>query len=179
MLAFEAANPLWGIITNPSDPSRHPGGSSGGEAALISSDGSPLGIGSDIGGSLRIPAHFSGCFGLKPCIGRFSTNGTVSPSPGFRGISSTMGPMGRSVDDLEIATRLHCNASVDLAKLEGLIPLPYRDVTLPKKLKFGYYRTDGFCRASPACERAVMETVEALRKKGHECVEFEPLDRKS
>lgn len=90
-----------------------------------------------------------------------------------------MGPMGRSIDDIELATRVQCDASVGLARTEGLIPLPYRDVELPKKLKFGYYLTDGFCRASPACERAVLETVEALRKKGHECVEFEPLDRES
>lgn len=69
MLAFECANPLFGPTTNPYSPAFTCGGSSGGEAALIGSDGSPLGIGSDIGGSLRIPAHYSGCYGLKPvCV---------------------------------------------------------------------------------------------------------------
>lgn len=111
-----------------------------------------------------------------------------------------MGPMGRSVADLEIATRVVVDASVSReAQMEGLLPLQYREVKLPEKLKFGYYLTgepcfgderprgradlllpvDGFCRASPACERAVLETVEALEKQGHECVEFSPLDREA
>ncbi|ORY92559.1 amidase signature enzyme [Leucosporidium creatinivorum] len=177
MLSFECSSPLWGISTNPYDKERIPGGSSGGEAALLASDGSPLGFGSDIGGSLRIPAHFSGCYGLKPCHSRFPVKGAATANPGFQAIEVTMGPMGRSVADLELATRVVVDASVGHeAQMEGLVPLKYREVELPEKLKFGYYLTDGFCRASPACERAVLETVEALRKKGHECVEFVPHD---
>jgi len=89
MLSFECANPLWGISRNPYAPSQIPGGSSGGEAALLASDGSACGVGSDIGGSLRIPAHFSGCFGLKPSGGRWPGGGTRSPQPGFTSINST------------------------------------------------------------------------------------------
>ncbi|GEM07545.1 amidase family protein [Rhodotorula toruloides] len=176
MLSFESSNPLFGITKNPYNPDRIPGGSSGGEAALLASDGSVLGIGSDIGGSLRIPAHFSGCFSLKPCSGRFPASGCQNFTPGFEGVHSTMGPMGRSVSDVEALTRVFLDASIDVSRTEtGVIPMPYKkDVELPKKLKFGYYLNDGFCKASPACERAVLMAVEALRKKGHECVEFEP-----
>lgn len=87
--------------------------------------------------------------------------------------------MGRSVADLELACRVVFDASIALSRVESLLPLPFREVTLPAKLKFGYYTTDGFCRASPASRRAVLESVEALRKLGHECVEFEPVSRAS
>lgn len=130
------------------------------------------------GGSLRIPAHFSGCFSLKPCHGRFPSTGCRGFNPGFTAIPSSMGPMGRSVVDVELLSRVMLDASVDLAQSEtGLIPLAYCSVELPKKLRIGYFTHDGFCRASPACQRAVMETVEALRREGHECVEFEPPSR--
>lgn len=141
MLAFECANPLFGATNNPYDATRTCGGSSGGEAALLASDGCPLGFGSDIGGSLRIPAHYSGCYGLKPCHSRFPTRGSVSSSPGFESIKTSFGPMGRSVADLELGTRAVVDASVELSRVEGLVPLPYRDVKLPEKLKFGYYLT--------------------------------------
>ena len=87
--------------------------------------------------------------------------------------------MGRSVSDLALACRVVFNASSSLSHLEPIPPVPYRDVVLEKSLRFGYYYTDGFCRASPACRRAVSETVEALKKLGHECVEFVPLSRQS
>lgn len=91
-------------------------------------------------------------------------------TPGFEGIPFVLGPMARSVGDLELACRAVFGAggTADLAP-----PLPYRDVKLPEKLKFGYYTTDLLVKASPACKRAVMETVEALRREGHECKEFE------
>ncbi|GAA6053096.1 hypothetical protein JCM3770_000382 [Rhodotorula araucariae] len=174
MLSFECSNPLFGASRNPYDPERITGGSSGGEGGLLGSDGSPLGIGSDIGGSLRIPSHFSGCFAIKPCVPRIASTGCQSFNAGFTAIQSTMGPMGRSVADLELLLRVQLDAAPALAATEGVLPLPYRDVTLPKKLRFGYFTQDGFCRTSPACERAVLETVEALRREGHECVEFEP-----
>lgn len=98
MLSFECSNPLFGATLNPYASSRIPGGSSGGEAALLAADASPLGFGSDVGGSLRIPAAFSGCFGLKPCHGRsFPSEGARAASPGFEAVRGSMGPMGRSV----------------------------------------------------------------------------------
>lgn len=174
MLSFECSNPLFGVSRNPYDPDRTPGGSSGGEAALLGSDGSALGFGSDVGGSLRIPCHFSGCFALKPTTQRFPGKGCRTTNKGFEAIKSSMGPMGRSVQDVELLTRVVFERvkAQELGKVEEVRSAGYEKVELRKKLRFGYYLTDGFCHASPACTRAVLETAEALRKQGHEVVEI-------
>ncbi|KPV75250.1 uncharacterized protein RHOBADRAFT_26559 [Rhodotorula graminis WP1] len=176
MLSFECSNPLFGRSGNPHNPERITGGSSGGEGGLLGGDGSVIGIGSDIGGSLRIPAHFSGCYSIKPCAGRISSTGCRTFNAGFSAIRTSMGPMARSVSDLELMLRVQLDAAPTLAATEDVLPIPYRDVKLEKKnkLRFGFFTQDKFCRTSPACERAVRETVEALRREGHECVEFEP-----
>jgi amidase len=75
MYAIECCNPLWGRTVNPYNDAYTSGGSSGGEAALIAMDGSPVGIGSDIGGSLRITAAYCGIYSLKPAAGRVSYHG--------------------------------------------------------------------------------------------------------
>ena len=198
MLSFECANPLFGITRNPYDPERIPGGSSGGEAALLASDGSPLGFGSDVGGSLRIPCHFSGCYALKPTTQRFPGKGCRGTNHGFEAIKSSMGPMGRSVDDVALLTRIVFDKvkDLELGKFEEVRSAGYETVELRKKLKFGYYLTgeflrdagvvnsdkaddvvfcgssDGFCHSSPACSRAVLETAAALRNAGHDVVEI-------
>ncbi|GAA5848469.1 hypothetical protein JCM9279_006575 [Rhodotorula babjevae] len=180
MLSFESGNPLFGRSSNPYNTERITGGSSGGEGGLLGSDGSVIGIGSDIGGSLRIPAHFSGCYSIKPCAGRISATGCRTFNAGFTAINSSMGAMARSVQDVELMMRVQLDAAPALAATEDVLPIPYRDVDLGlddgsgKKLRFGFFTQDGFCRTSPACERAVRETVDALRREGHECVEFEP-----
>lgn len=79
--------------------------------------------------------------------------------------------MGRGVEDLEAAARAVIGRRGS-DKFYFPAPIPYRDLRLPKKLKFGYYLMDGLVKASPPCKRAVLETIKALRKDGHECVEF-------
>ncbi|KAG9029896.1 hypothetical protein FS837_003439, partial [Tulasnella sp. UAMH 9824] len=170
MLSFECANPLWGRTLNPYSPNHTCGGSSGGEAALAACDGAALGVGSDIGGSLRIPPGFSGVYALKTSLHRIARSGAVGCVPGFEALVAVNGPIARSVSDIELASRVLLGKSDALN--ETLPPVPYRDVTVPTKLKFGYYKTDLLLKASPACQRAVQETVDALRKQGHECVEF-------
>jgi Asp-tRNA(Asn)/Glu-tRNA(Gln) amidotransferase A subunit family amidase len=99
---------------------------------------------------------------------------SASPSvvdPGFKNIPAVYGPMGRGVEDLEAAARAVIGRRGS-GKFYFPAPIPYRDVRLPKKLKFGYYLMDGLVKASPPCKRAVLETVEALRREGHECIEF-------
>ncbi|KAL5536849.1 hypothetical protein ACEPAF_672 [Sanghuangporus sanghuang] len=175
MLSFECSNPLFGRTTNPwsINAAHTSGGSSGGEAALLAQNGSALGVGSDIGGSLRIPTGYCGIYSLKPSYGRICGEGAKDPAPGFEAINVVVGPMGRSVDDIEVASRILFGA--EWPEYKRLFPpLPYREATLPNKLRFGYYTSDLFIKASPACKRAVLETVEALRKAGHECIEFQP-----
>jgi amidase len=68
LISYECVNPVFGVTRNPHNAEYTPGGSSGGEAVLLAASGSCAGFGTDIGGSLRIPAHFSGCFALKPTV---------------------------------------------------------------------------------------------------------------
>nr|GAT55492.1 amidase [Mycena chlorophos] len=169
MFSFECCNPIWGRTTNPYNSNYTCGGSSGGEAALLALDGSALGVGSDIGGSLRYPAAFCGIYALKPGPSRISYAGAAVTVPGYNGVASVAGPMARTIDDLETFCRLTLGVpgrSLDLA------PLLYREPKMPSRLRFGYY-TDAYYKGSPAVKRAVMETVVALRAQGHECVEIE------
>ena len=91
--------------------------------------------------------------------------------PGFKNVPAVYGPMGRSVEDIEAAARAVVGRRGS-DKFYFPAPIPYRDVELPNKLKFGYYLMDGLVKASPVCKRAVLQTVEALRREGHECIEF-------
>ncbi|KAJ7470386.1 amidase [Mycena latifolia] len=172
MFAFECCNPIFGRTTNPYNSGYTSGGSSGGEAALLSMDGAALGLGSDVGGSLRIPAAFCGIYAFKPSPLRISYVGAGVPVPGFDAIASVAGPMGRSVEDLDIVCRIAFGVQ---GRSPELAPILYRELKLPEKLCFGYY-TDYYTKASPANQRAVLETVAALRIQGHECIEIEVPD---
>jgi amidase len=100
LFAFESDNLIFGRTGNPYDLSRTSGGSSGGEAALIASRGSPLGLGSDAAGSIRLPAHYCGIAGLKPTSGCLPREGHVPPAGGWIEMLWQIGPMARRVEDL-------------------------------------------------------------------------------
>ncbi|KIJ14359.1 hypothetical protein PAXINDRAFT_169765 [Paxillus involutus ATCC 200175] len=171
MFAFECSNTLWGRTTNPWGDKFTCGGSSGGEAALLAMDGSALGVGSDIGGSLRIPTSYCGIYSMKPSADRVSNDGARGCNPGYEAIRVAYGPMGRSVKDCELFCRTIFGEQ-DAAHQN--VPIPYRPAELPSKLKFGYYFSDQIVRSSPANIRAVQKTIDALRLQGHECIEFFP-----
>lgn len=169
MFAFECSNPVWGRTTNPWNNKYTCGGSSGGEGALLAMDGSAMGVGSDIGGSLRIPASYCGIYSMKPTAERVSSIGAQATRPGFEAVRSSHGPMARSVQDCE----LFCKTIFGQKdSFHQNIPVPYQAVELPSKLRFGYYLSDSMMESSPACKRAVLETVSALREQGHECIQF-------
>ena len=102
-LGGESDNLVYGRTSNPYDLTCTTGGSSGGEAAIIAAGGSPLGLGSDVGGSIRQPSHFCGIAGIKPTIGRVPTTGHFPSLDGLLGPMFKIGPMARSVDDLTLA----------------------------------------------------------------------------
>src|SRR6202162_3828822 len=102
LMAWETDNLLYGRTNNPWDLSRTPGGSSGGEAAAIASGCSAGGVGSDGGGSIRVPAHFSGICGLKPTPGRIPATGHFPQSVGPFALLGVVGPMARTVADLKL-----------------------------------------------------------------------------
>lgn len=101
---WQSANGLYGVTANPWDPSRTPGGSSGGAAAALAARVTPIEIGSDIGGSLRVPASFCGVFSHKPTWGMVSQRGHVPPTPGSYAERdlNVVGPMARSARDLRL-----------------------------------------------------------------------------
>ena len=100
LFAFESDNLLFGATNNPYDLARTPGGSSGGEAALIAAGGSPMGLGSDAAGSVRLPAAFCGISGIKPTSGRLPRTGHFPPPGGWIETLWQIGPMARRVEDL-------------------------------------------------------------------------------
>ena len=102
LMAWETDNLLYGRTNNPWDLERTPGGSSGGEAAAIASGMSAGGVGSDGGGSIRVPAHFSGICGLKPTPGRIPATGHFPVSAGPFALIGVVGPMARTVADLKV-----------------------------------------------------------------------------
>lgn len=99
---YTTENPVFGRAVNPNHPLLSTGGSSGGEAAAIASFTSPGGIGSDLAGSIRIPAHFCGIAGLKPTVGRVPGDGQFPPSIGPYSLGAAIGPMARSTTDLKL-----------------------------------------------------------------------------
>lgn len=108
-LDIQSNSPLFGRANNPWDLNRTPGGSTGGGAAAVAAGLSPLELGSDIGGSIRIPAHFCGTFGLKPTEHRVPGSGHIPERPGEPKIMRYMcvfGPLARSVQDLQICLAL-------------------------------------------------------------------------
>ncbi|XP_052799588.1 fatty-acid amide hydrolase 1-like isoform X2 [Mya arenaria] len=179
MMMYECCNPIFGTTCNPVDPSRSPGGSTGGEAALIASNGSILGFGSDIGGSIRVPSHFCGIYGLKCTLERMSRKGHMSLSKGQTLVSGTVGPMARDLQGLITATKVLLNdLHFDLDP--AVAPLKFRSEILESKrpLKIGFYTDDRNVPSVPACARAVLLAKQALETMGHSVVEFVPLRMK-
>ena len=101
---WQATNPIHGRTVNPHDPTRSPGGSSGGSAAALASGMVPLELGSDIGGSIRVPAHFCGVFGHKPSFGLLPSRGHQFPGTDGADVGlAVIGPLARSAADLGLA----------------------------------------------------------------------------
>lgn len=175
MMTFECANPMYGVTVNPHNIKRGPGGSSGGEGALLAGGGSIMGFGSDIGGSLRIPAHFCGICCLKPTYGRLSLKTCEEIIHGQNLILATPGPMGKDVDSIVLAMRaLLCPHMFQLDP--AVPPIPFRNEIYESKakLRIGFYTNDGYLPCIPAVERAMEMAKDALQKKGHTLVAFQP-----
>lgn len=175
LLYHECSNPLFGTTRNPYNPERGPGGSSGGEAAAIAAFGSPGGLGTDIGGSVRVPAHFCGIAGIKPTVDRISGIGVGTALPGQEFVRGQVGPMGRSVAD--VITLMQVVSPEACAKLDPRVPpIPIGDPAAVdvKRLKIGYFVDDGIVTPSLALQRAVDRAVAVLREEGAELVPYSP-----
>ena len=177
MFSFECSNPVYGVTLNPHNTSRGPGGSSGGEAALMALGGSLLGMGTDIAGSTRIPAAFCGVVGFKPTMGRISSRGSSTSVSGIVGVSRTAGPQAQSVAGCRLLMQaLCCELMWRLDPTISPVPFNVQRCTQQRTLRIGYYDYDGFFPATPAYRRAVDEARVALESQGHELVPFSPPD---
>ena len=164
----DTANELHGRTSNPYDPARTPAGSSGGEAAAIASGMSPCGIGSDSGGSLRMPAHVCGIATLKPTAGRIPVSGLLDDDGPFGPMSDPRtqpGPMSRSVDDL--AAMLSVLAGPD-GRDAGALPVPMGDPGAVEvaRLRVLLQVSDVVADPAPDVERAVRDAAGVLAEAG-------------
>ncbi|GAO15388.1 hypothetical protein UVI_02010510 [Ustilaginoidea virens] len=177
MMIAESVNNVFGRTVNPLNRKTTSGGSSGGESALLAMKGSPLGVGSDIGGSLRIPAACTGLFTLRPSYGRFPVRNCRSGMPGQEAVQSVNGPMARALADIAMYSRAVAGSQPWLADPRCL-PMPWREVHLPSKLKIGVMWHDNMVRPTPPVTRALRAAVAKLGAAGHEVVEWDPADQR-
>src|SRR6266850_8590942 len=153
---YTADNPVFGRTNNPYDLSRTPGGSSGGEAAAISTCMSPGGLGSDLAGSIRIPAHFCGIVGLKPGTGRVPGGRQCPPSAGPYSLGSVIGPMARYVADVQLLFRV----------LAGAVSSRDDQRTELAGQRVAWYTDDGISPVTAETRTAVQSAARALADAG-------------
>lgn len=161
---WQSANPVYGRTNNPWDPQRTPGGSSGGSAAALASGMVPLELGSDIGGSIRVPASFCSVWGHKPTFDLLSVEGHRFPkTDGHAGVMGVIGPMARNADDLA--------AALDILAEQ---PLRRADID-PRRLRVLALSDHPVAGADQAVRNAVALAAERLAGAGAEIVEVRTL----
>ena len=154
IFSYNTTNRVWGRAINPVDNSRSCGGSSGGEAGLVASNCVPIGLGTDLGGSIRVPSDFLGLYGFKATSHRVPFSGTIGllsfnplTTPGGR-ISPTIGPLGKSMRDVVEFSRFLFHPEVNLKFDDYTPPLPFRE-DLYLKAKNGKGLRVGICESLP------------------------------
>ncbi|XP_013419492.1 vitamin D3 hydroxylase-associated protein-like [Lingula anatina] len=171
------SNPIYGLTKNPHDVTRATGGSSGGEGSAVAAGASIVGLGTDVGSSIRVPCAFCGVYGLKPSWDRISNKGNHPQMSGNKHLQFCVGPMGRDVDSLVVIMKaLLCP---DMFELDSYIPpIPFRDEIYEgrRPLRIGYYWNDGGGDAMPAVQRAVQLAKSVLEKRGHLLLPWTPPD---
>ncbi|PSN65138.1 amidase signature enzyme [Corynespora cassiicola Philippines] len=178
LLSFESTNDVWGRCTNPHNNKYSPGGSTGGESALLAFGGSRIGIGSDVAGSVRAPAHFSGCYSIRCSTGRWPKMGMNTSMPGQEAIPSVFSPMARTLNDLTYFTRSviqmrpwRYDYTVHPLEWRAEVEQEFRE---KKRLRVGVMRSDGVVDPSPACARALDQVAAALKAEGHDVYDVHP-----
>jgi Asp-tRNA(Asn)/Glu-tRNA(Gln) amidotransferase A subunit family amidase len=173
LMAWETDNLLYGRTNNPWDLKRTPGGSSGGEAAAIAAGMSAGGVGSDGGGSIRVPAHFCGICGLKPTPGRIPASGHYPVSAGPFASIGVVGPMARTVADLKILFEVIQGPDSGDTRAAP-VPLRWPSDDETRKLRIGYFEDDGRTPVTPETRASVRTGAEALRSSGFQVEPFRP-----
>jgi Asp-tRNA(Asn)/Glu-tRNA(Gln) amidotransferase A subunit family amidase len=173
LMAWETDNLLYGRTNNPWDTTRTSGGSSGGEAAAIASGMVAGGVGSDGGGSIRIPAHFCGICGLKPTPGRVPATGHFPNSVGPFAQLGVVGPMARTVADLKVLFDVMAGPE-DTDVSSAPVPMRWPDQDELRQMTIGFFEDDGRTPVTPETRAAVRIAAEALDKAGFKVAPFRP-----
>ncbi|MGA8503227.1 MAG: amidase [Candidatus Sulfotelmatobacter sp.] len=173
LMAWETDNLLHGCTNNPWDLERTPGGSSGGEAAAIAAGMSAGGVGSDGGGSIRVPAHFSGICGLKPTPGRIPATGHYPASAGPYALIGVVGPMARTVADLKVLFQVMEGPDIG-DTCAAPVPLRWPSEAEARRLRVGYFEDDGRTPVTSETHTAVRTAAEGLRSAGFHVEPFRP-----
>jgi amidase len=177
MMTADSHNNVFGRVLNPHKLKLQAGGSSGGEGALVAMRGSILGIGTDIGGSIRIPALCCGTYGFKPSINRVPYGGQTSPArgggPGFPAVA---GPLANSFDDLEFLVH-HVIDTKPWDKDYTALAIPWRHsvATARPNIRIGYMPSDPAYPIHPPVRRALETSVQKLRSAGFTVVDLSNL----
>jgi Asp-tRNA(Asn)/Glu-tRNA(Gln) amidotransferase A subunit family amidase len=166
-LDYTSENPVFGRTNNPHDLARTPGGSSGGCAAAVAACMTAGSLGSDLAGSIRIPAHFCGVTGLKPTAGRVPGGGHTPPMSGLHSLGATLGPLARTVDDL----RLFYGVLSGAGTAAGVEPDARGGL---KEMRVAFYADDGSTAVTAETTEAVQRAARALNDAGLNVVEEVP-----
>jgi Asp-tRNA(Asn)/Glu-tRNA(Gln) amidotransferase A subunit family amidase len=175
LMAYETDNLVSGKTSNPWNTEFSSGGSSGGEAAAIAAGCSAGGIGSDGGGSIRVPAHFCGICGLKPTPGRIPSSGHYPAGNSAFGWLGVVGPMARTVGDLKIlfaALREPDGDRLSTVRTKAAAELPHPKMRPGAKLRIGILEGDALGRVTPETQMAVRQAAQLLAYRGFELEPF-------
>jgi amidase len=177
----ETVNNILGRACNPFNRTFSCGGSSGGEGALVGFHGSPLGIGSDLGGSIRSPSAYQGLFGLRPTSGRIPYYRMLNSMEGQNTIPSVVGPMATSAEAIELFTKTIVDAQPWTFD-PSCVPLPWNQsivdaMASSRKLRIGLLEWDDICLPQPPIRNALQKVKNALEAAGHEIIPWK-LDTK-
>jgi amidase len=172
-LSYETDNLVYGRTNNPYDLTRTSGGSSGGAAAILAASGSPLDLGSDTGGSIRVPSHFCGTAGLKPTSGRVPRTGHIISSEGVFQFFTQVGPMARYVEDLALVLPILVGPDW---RDPFIVSTPIRESALINldRLRIAAYADNGIYPASKDTVRVISDAESALTKSGCSVVQARP-----
>jgi amidase len=173
LMAYETANLLHGRTLNPWDLDRTPGGSSGGEAAAIAAGLSAAGLGSDSGGSVRVPAHFTGICSLKPTPGRIPGRGHLPACVGPFAVLGAIGPMARTMEDVTLLFRT-LSGQDPLDPVSPPLRLRKPSAKLLRANTIGFFEDDGLAPSTPETRAAVQAAAAALREAGFRVEPFRP-----
>ncbi len=173
LMAWETDNLIYGRTNNPWDLSRTAGGSSGGEAAAIASGCSAGGVGSDGGGSIRVPAHFSGICGLKPTPGRIPATGHFPGSVGPFALTGVVGPMTRTIADLKVFFEV-MQGPDDGDPSAAPVPVCWPSAQEMKNIRIAYFEDDGRTPVTAETRAAVRNAAKLLQSAGFQVEPFRP-----